>query len=71
MPEAPKAPESAPTTTLVVEYPSDVFDPSIKGIDPITASGTEVPADQAATIINTAMVYGVSVVAQDRPQTQG
>ncbi len=68
MSEAPKttvAPNRKSAVTLRVEYPNNVFDPSIKGVDPITDQGTVVDPEHVDDIVNSAMVYGVSVVVTD------
>lgn len=44
---------------LAVVYPHDVFDPSLEGIDPITADGTEVPESRVDEIKKLARDNGV------------
>lgn len=42
------------TVTLRTRYPVDRFEHSVKGVDPITAQGTDVPAGKVKALIEAA-----------------
>ncbi len=51
-----------PTVTLrVAPGETDVFDPSIEGVDPITKAGTPVPADKEKAVRKVAREYRVTL----------
>jgi hypothetical protein len=47
---------------LACRLPFTSFDPRVKGVDPITSTGTDVPADKADTIIAAGKRAGVTVI---------
>lgn len=42
-------------------WPTNAFDPSIEGVDRITESGTDVPAEHAEAVIQAAEAAGLTV----------
>jgi hypothetical protein len=55
-------PESTITLYLRDAFdPRDTFDPSIEGVDPITTTGTPVPAGQVKAVKSAARRYGQRV----------
>ncbi len=51
-----------PVTLAVAPHePTDVFDPSIEGVDPITRIGTPVPVDLEKAVRKAARENGVSL----------
>jgi len=46
---------------LVKSWPHDAFDPSIKGVAPVTTSGTDVPAEHSEAVIQAAKSAGLTV----------
>jgi len=42
-------------------WPTNAFDPSIEGVDPISSGGTDVPAEHAEAVTKAATAAGLTV----------